>query len=300
MLAPLSAECELVQFDSLPDWRVLTRLGELLEDRPDVALRAYGGYDGTIADLEFLRHFPRLKRFHADALRYRDFTGIDGLRFLPDDLVELHLGDVGRRFSLQPIGRFTSLQTLHLEGKWKDVDVIRGLTELEELELCSITLPDLSILTALPRLRRFALRLGGTRDLGLLPSVAELAYLELWMIRGLDDISPIGELQNLQYLFLQDLSRVDRLPDMTRMTALRRVRLENLRSLTDLRPLLTAPALEALVVWSPRHLGPEHFACLKDHPTLTHARIALGSMKRNQAVSELLPLPAPQPFAFAS
>jgi hypothetical protein len=298
MLAPLDPRCEVVQFKSLPHPRDLDRLGEVMEGHPDVALRAYGGYDGTIEDLQFLRRFPRLTRFRADALRYQDFKSIDGLRFLSNNLVELSLGQVKRRISLRPIARFTSLRTLYLEGPWKDLDVISGLQTLEDITLRSITLPDLSILLPLRRLRSLDLKLGGTRDLSLLPELAPLAYLELWMIRGLEDISPVSELASLQSLFLQDLARIERLPDMSRMISLRRVQLQNLKTLTDLTPLLTAPALEELAVYNSNRLKPEDFECLTDHPTLRRAVVGLGSKKKNEAVDRMLNLPRPGRFVF--
>ena len=299
MLAPLDPRCEVVQFSSLPTPRDLDRLAEFMEHHSDVALRAFGGYDGSIDDLEFLEHFPRLTRFRADALAYHDFNGIDGLRFLPDGVVDLSLGQVKRRYSLQPLARFTSLRKLSLEGStWKDLDVISGLSTLEDLTLRSITLTDLSILRPLGHLRSLDLKLGGTRDLSMLPDLAPLAYLELWMIRGLEDIAPVGELESLQYLFLQDLARVDRLPDMSRMTSLRRLELHNLKRLTDLTPLLTAPALEELLLYNSAHLTPEHFECLVGHPTLRKAVVGIGSKRKNEAVDRMLELPRPGEFVF--
>jgi Leucine-rich repeat (LRR) protein len=298
MVRPLDPPCEVVQFNSLPSDKDLLRLAELMERHPDVALRAYGGYDGTIDNLEFLRFFPQLRRFHADALRYREFNDIDGLRYLPENLVELTLGRTRRRFSLAPLSRFRSLRRLYLEGNPKDVDVISTLTMLEDLTLRSLTLPDLSILLPLRRLRSLDIKLGGTRDLGLLPELAPLAYLELWMIRGLEDISPVAELASLQYLFLQDLARIDRLPDLSRMTSLRRIDINGLKRLTDLSPLLSAPALEELYLVKSAHLRPEHLECLVGHPTLRAAAIALGSKRKDAAADKLLPLPRPGTFAF--
>ena len=40
----------------------------LLTDRPDVMLRAFGGYGLTLPDLEFLRFFPDLRRLAVDSL----------------------------------------------------------------------------------------------------------------------------------------------------------------------------------------------------------------------------------------
>src|SRR4051812_34607266 len=70
MLRPLDARCRVVQFNSLLDDRDFKKVAEFLEQYPEVPLRAYGSYDGTIRDLEFLRFFPRLRGFQADALYY--------------------------------------------------------------------------------------------------------------------------------------------------------------------------------------------------------------------------------------
>ena len=82
---------------------------------------------------------------------------------------------------------------------------------MQDLTLRSITMPDLALLLPLSRLRSFALKLGGTRDLGLLPRIGELRYLELWMIRGLADVSVIGRLPTVRSLFLQALRQVESL-----------------------------------------------------------------------------------------
>ena len=118
------------------------------------------------------------------------------------------------------------------------------------------------------------------------------------MIRGLQDISPVGEVSSLQYLFLQNLPRVDRLPDMSRMSCLRRIDIESLKSLTDLSPLLTAPSLEELFLVNAGHLRPEQLECLVDHPTLRAVAVGLGSKRKNDAVEKMLPLPRPGKFEF--
>ncbi len=113
------------------------------------------------------------------------------------------------------------------------------------------------------------------------------------MIRGLDDLSPIAELDSLQFLFLQDLARVTSLPRMSRMTSLRRIHIENLKRLTDLSPLRTAPSLEQLVLGNFPHLAAADFDFLADHPTLRFAHVWTGRARTNAAVAEMIRLPHP-------
>jgi hypothetical protein len=171
------------------------------------------------------------------------------------------------------------------------VEVISGLTELGELTLRSMTLPDLSLLVPLESLRSLDIKLGGTNDLGLLPRIGRLHYLELWRIRGLSDVSTIGSLPHLRHLFLQTLPHVTALPDFAAARALRRIELETLKGIRDLRPLATAPALEELLLADMPQLEPDDLQPLVGHPTLRAVTAHLGGAKRNAEAKALLGLP---------
>ena len=284
LLRPLTTE-RVVQFRTPLTDREYGRVGRLLTGHSDVALRAYGVH---ITDLEFLAHFPHVRRFQADYLS--KLESLDGLRHLPEDLESLTLGEAktARQFSLRILERFTELRELYVERHTKDIEVIGALTRLEDLTLRSITLPDLAILLPLTRLRSLELKLGGTKNLSLLPEIGRLRYLELWQVRGLSDISPVADLPHLQYLFLQSLRQVTQLPVMTGLPALRRVVLDTMKGITDLRPLAGAPALEQLLLLAMRQVTLEDLQCLAGHLTLREAVFGLGSMKRNAAAYELV------------
>jgi hypothetical protein len=288
-LTPLDPRCRIVQFLAARD-RPFTDadfrlLGEFMRQYPDVPFRVYG----TLKDLEFLRYFPGVRKFQADVW---DLQSLDGLRFLPSDLESLGVGNTkSKRYSLKFLERFPALKSLFLEGHSKDFPFVDRLTQLERLSLRSITLPDLSVLTRLPRLRSLAIKLGGTTDLRLLPRVGKLRYFELWMVRGLTDVSSIAELEYLQYLFLQSLKQVTALPGFRKLRSLRRVRLETMKGLRDLTPIREAPALEDLIVIEMPQLAPEAFRPFAGHPTLRQAAIGLGSIKKNRQARAALGLP---------
>lgn len=289
MLAPLPPECRRIQFSrDLRDNEYIA-LAQLLEDHPNVTLRAYGGQNNTLRDLEFLRWFPRLRRFAADLL---DVNGIAGLRHLPEDLELLHLGQTRRPISLEPLRQFPGLRRLFLEHHTKDLSAIMQLTKLQSLTLRSITLRDLQLLRPLARLRALDLKLGATHDLTLLPHVGRLEYVELWSVRGLDDLSAISGVETLETLFLQALPRVAALPDMSRLDRLRRIHLESMKGVNDLTPLLTAKALEQVVLLDLPRLSPDHFRPLTRHPSLREATVGLSSRTRTRDAEAVLALPA--------
>jgi hypothetical protein len=290
MLRPSLTGRGVVQFDRRLTDEDFAQLGEWFRAYPEMNLRAYGSYDHSITDLEFLRFFPTLRRFAADAL-WDSLSSLDGLRHLPPDLEELGIGATRATLDLAVLARFPGLTWLFLEGQTKHLEVISGLAALRDLTLRSITMPDLSLLLSLTGLRSLDLKLGGTRDLRLLPRVGELRYLELWMIRGLTDVASVGRIPSLRALFLQALRQVEALPDFREATELQRVRLETMKGLRDLRPLATAPALEGVELIDMRHLQPEDLAPLAGLPHLKAVTPGLGSRRKNDAAAALLGLP---------
>lgn len=224
MLHPFTSPSRIIQFESRPTDDDFLTLGEWLDDQPDVELRAYGSYDGSITDLEFLRHFPNVRCCSVNAI-YDSLTSLDGLRHLRLDLESLTIGRTKTKLDLGVLGRFGELRELSLEGQTKGIETISQLVSLEELTLRSITLPDLSLLLPLGRLRALGLKRGGTRNLDLLPTIDELEYLELWMIKGLSDVSVLSRMPDLRFVFLQSLAQVTQLPSFAGSEALRRVHL---------------------------------------------------------------------------
>ena len=300
MLRPSLNGRGLVQFRTRLTDDDFQQLGEWFRAYPEMTLRAYGSYDHSITDLEFLRFFPTLRRFAADAM-WDSLTSIDGLRHLPADVDELGIGATKAKLDLSVMSRFQELRWLFLEGQTKHLEVISGLRHMYDLTLRSITMPDLSLLLPLRGLRSLDLKLGGTRDLRLLPRVGELWYLELWLIRGLTDVSAVGRIASLRSLFLQALRQVDNLPDLRQATSLRRVRLETMKGLRDLRPLATAPALEGVELIDMRHLQPQDLAPLAGLPRLKAVTAGLGSRRKNDAAAALLGLPpVREPYDWAA
>ena len=291
-LHPLDPRCRIVQLNLVPaaplneaDFQLVAGF---LSQYPQIPFRVYGAHP-AVKDLEFLRHFRFIRQFQADIW---DLASFEGLRFLPCDLEALGLGSTkSKRHSLRPLERFSALKQLFLNGHSKHVEIVGGFAELEGLSLRSVTLPDLSCLASLTHLESLEIRLGGTKDLRLLPSIGKLRYLELWLIRGLSDLSSIGELEHLQYLVLESLRQVTALPSFRKLRSLRRVRLLNMKGIRDLSAIAEAPALEGLFACEMRQLAPEAFRPFLGHPALRAVSVGLGSFRKNAAVHSLLGLP---------
>lgn len=113
------------------------------------------------------------------------------------------------------------------------------------------------------------------------------------MVSGLADLSWLDALTSLEGLFLQSLSRVKSLPDLSGLRGLKSVHLETMKGLADLAPIAKAPALESLNLIAMAHLQAEALRPFVGHRTLRDCRVGLGSLRRNAAAYELLAFPNP-------
>lgn len=288
-LRPLERDIRQVLIRTSLDQTDYERIGVLCAGRDDLHLFI----QNQDVDLSVLAAFPGLRSFEIASLRLRSLAGLE---LVASTLESLSISDTLKTVRLDPLSQLERLQHLYLDGHRSGLEAISGLTGLEKLTLRSITLPDLSLLLPLRSLWWFALQLGGTKDLGLLPKIGRLRYLEIWRVRGLDDLHALGSLPHLESLHLQSMGRVTQLPSMADAASLRRVVLDAMVGITDLAPIAAAPVLEDLFLVSMGNLEPEAVLPFVGHPTLQAAVLGLGGKRKNKAAAELLPLPYPGEF----
>jgi hypothetical protein len=287
---PLEPDESKLRVTDLLDGEGYARVAKLIAARPDVQL----WIDNRATDLELLAHFPGLRLLGVTSLR---LTSWEGLRHVAGSLTELHMGDTLRPVSIAPMAQLRSLTALGLHGPLRDVDVIGELRGIEDLQLRSVTLPDLSLLVPMNGLRSLWIGLGGTADLSLLSRLGALEDLELWRIRGLRDVSVLGSLPRLRRLTLQSMAAVTQLPSFRGALGLRRLALDTMKGITDLGPIAEAPALEELLLVSMTHLAPGSLRPLIGHRTLRRGVWGFGSTRKNVAAYDLLPLGDP-PYGY--
>lgn len=288
-LFPLDSRCKVVQFDSPLTEEDHVKLAGFMRAHPQIPLRIYGHYTKPLSNLSFLKHYPFLSGFQVDVY---DLDSTEGIESLPDTLEFFGFGQTkSKKLSLGFLRRFGQLKNLYLEGHSKDIEVVANLSNLEQLTVRSITLPDLMLVSHLKKLWSLDIKLGGTKNLDLLLQMEALKYLELWMIKGIQNLDVIAEITTLQNLFLQALKNVTTLPSFRKLRSLRRVTLDTMKGLTDLSPIADAPALEELLIVAANQFQPEDFKSFIGHPTLKSAAIGLGSVRKNEQVQKLLGLP---------
>jgi hypothetical protein len=302
------SQVEILQtFDAVEDttWKMLN--DRLFTSRPEIELRVYGFYSSE-CDLSFLGYLTNLHHFSADCLmraegieRVADLPRLESLRvgiynlesfdFLANlparNLRKLSLGATkSKKPALGHLERFGELRKLYVEGQQKEIEAISKLPCLEDLTLRSITVGDLDFIRHLKNLWSLDIKLGGTNNLAALADIDTIKYLELWQVRGLKDISVISTMRGLQYLFLQSLPHVANLPDSSNLRALRRVNLDSMKGLKDIRGLAKAPALEEFMHCSAHGMEPTHYADILKSKTLKRMSVGFGSARKNKELDD--------------
>jgi hypothetical protein len=285
-----------IQFDEPLSDSEYRALAGLLERHPRVTLRAFG-FDAGLATLGFLRWFPNLRRVSVANLHH--LTDLAGLRYLPDDLEFLDLGETQKPLDLRSIS-FRRLAELRAVGHRRGLtELLANNHDLRVLSLWRLPVDESLSDVALPDLRSLALTLGSVKNLSWLKQFPRLQYLAIRRVRGVSDLTAIGDLPALEWLWLDELKDVETLPDLSHAGQLCRVDLTDLRNMREphaLDGLSRAPALtEVSLVASRLPVGA--FAGLAEHPRLQRIAVGLGDTRRNQEVSQLFSLPEALPMS---
>jgi hypothetical protein len=83
------------------------------------------------------------------------------------------------------------------------------------------------------------------------------------------------------------LRNVRPIPDLSKLTAFRRIALEDMKGLQDISALTEAPALEELIHVSAQGIEPAQYVDLLKSKPLKPLRVGFRSLKKNKALRDL-------------
>lgn len=124
-------------------------------------------------------------------------------------------------------------------------DDLAWLAPVRRLTLWAVDVPE-GFLGTLPNLDWLDVRGGSGASADFVIGCERLRYLAINQVRGLSDVSAVGELVTLELLDLYGLPKVTALPSLARLRSLARLELGSLKGLRSIVPALDAPALEEL------------------------------------------------------
>ena len=175
--------------------------------------------------------------------KIKDLTGLEYATSLVTLSIEPH--DIR---SLEPIKNLTTLAILRFTGSENlgDISPIRGLTNLEELQLGNTGVSDITPLANLTNLEHLDLKNNQIQDISALANLTELTFLNLWnkrddfvpLSRGNNQIRDIGPLANMTELtnLLLDGNQISDLTPLANMTKLRTLEIAG-NQVRDISPL---------------------------------------------------------------
>ena len=175
--------------------------------------------------------------------KIKDLTGLEYATSLVTLSIEPH--DIR---SLEPIKNLTTLAILRFTGSENlgDISPIRGLTNLEELQLGNTGVSDITPLANLTNLEHLDLKNNQIQDISALANLTKLTYLNLWNnaprdqpeLKGNNQVRDIGPLANMTamiYLYL-DGNQISDLTPLANLTELILLEIQD-NQVRDISPL---------------------------------------------------------------
>ena len=125
------------------------------------------------------------------------------------------------------------------------------LAPVRRLTLWAVDLPE-GFLGTLPNLDWLDVRGGSGESADVVSGCERLRYLRINQVRGLSDVSAVGELATLELLSLYGLPKVTALPSMARLRSLARLELGSVKGLGSIAPRWRNCASAGPCRWKPR------------------------------------------------
>jgi len=241
---------------------------------------------GKVINIESLALLRNLKHL---AIGMWELEDLDFLNQVPSHLLSLSIEQSkSAKPDLSVLSRFKELNHLYLEKQTKNIEVISELSKLTKITLRSVSTKDIAYLLPLKKtLMSLEIKLGGLSDLSLLEGFEQLIYLELWQIRGLEDISFISSLTGLEKLKLESLRNVKTLPPLHKLKRLKNIELGNMKGLQDVSTLSEAPVLESFLHWSAENMDLSDYEPLLNNDSLKDVQVWFGSVRKNDEFKKL-------------
>jgi protein phosphatase 1 regulatory subunit 7 len=250
--------------------QILDRLNNLCAKYDDnFHVRFYGHY-GESFDCNVLNNLPNVKALSIDCLIKADnieaVTKLTNLQRLAIGVFEMKETDIlsaenlqhvkelilldtkTKAFNLEHLVKYQNLSSLVISGHTKNIDAVSTLNRLRTLRLNSILKLPLHFVNALTELKSLSIILGG-RD-----NIHELAEnkiedLELVWIRGLNDLSNIGNFRKLKTLRIEDQIRLSHIDFDRELPELSDLKILNCKTLSLISGLENLPALNQFRVY---------------------------------------------------
>lgn len=199
-------------------------------------------------DLTFLKFYKGIK---AIRIFLPSVTDIKPILHLADSLENLQLGEFkDKKISLDFLGGLPNLEYLSVVKQPKGLESIVRLPKLTELALTGYSVDKLSFLNVLQGLKRLYIGFGTSKNIDTIGQLKNIEELDILWVKQLANVNAISQLTSLIKLKIEDEKQITSLPDLSKNSKLKNIRLMNLSSLQDISSL-TDSTVEEFIISGP-------------------------------------------------
>ncbi|PCJ62700.1 MAG: hypothetical protein COA58_16860 [Bacteroidetes bacterium] len=222
-------------------------LNAFYEERPEIGLRIVW-YDEM--NFDFYSKLPALRNIDISSFHTSDYTPLLQNKLLTD----LGIGETKSNVvDLSFIKEFKSLKTLWIDGMKKGLESTSELSKLERLTFRGVKMNNLDLINNLENLKQLRLLFGSYKNLDAISNVKSIKTLEISRTRQIPNYEFLKSMDNLNSLYFEGMSKMERLPDLSGLTNLKRIQIDNNSRLTDLTNLNQLPNLETFLLFFPEN-----------------------------------------------
>jgi hypothetical protein len=237
---------QLFQFKTpnIKTWKVLN---EFYNKYPELGLRILW-YEKV--DFSFYSIIPALRNIDISSYLTIDYTPL--LQNL--SLTDLGIGETQSiSVDLSFINQFKNLKTLYIDGMKKGLESASELSELERLTFRGVKMNNLDFINNLKNLKQLRLLYGSYKNLDSICKIKSLKTLEISRTRQIPNYDFLKSMENLNSLYFEGMSQMNKLPDLSGLTNLKRIKIDNNSKLTDITNIKQLPKLEIFLLFFPEN-----------------------------------------------
>jgi len=291
---------------SKTSWKAIAKI--IIANRPDISIRLFH-FIKDICDLSVLELISDVEKLTIDCVdevkniqclsslkKLKSFSvgiynleSFECLNNIPQNLEELYLDQTkSKKPDLNVLEKFENLKVLSVVGHTKNIHTISKLINLRALNFRTVKAENLDFLKGLNKLQVLDVRQGSVKDVSVLKELKQLKYLELWQVRGIEDVDFISYMIDLETLFLQSLNKVNSLPCFNNLNSLKKLYLKKMNHLSNFENLSTLTTLEELYILEAKQQSPEDYFILLENAPIRSAKGNFENKKKNKVFEDKL------------
>lgn len=222
-------------------------LNSFYQEHPNIGLRIVW-YDQM--NFDFYSQLPALRNIVISSFQTSDYTPLLQNKLLTD----LGIGETkSTAVDLSFISEFKELTTLWVDGMKKGLESASELKKLERLTFRGVKMNNLDLINNLENLRQLRLLFGSYKDLDAISNVKSIRTLEISRTRQIPNYNFLKSMDNLNSLYFEGMSKMEKLPDLSGLTNLKRIQIDNNSRLTDITNLNQLQNLETFLLFFPEN-----------------------------------------------